>query len=139
MVWIDFLHEWQNPKDVDPRFRHYCMNELPSADRKQIVLINQVLAHDINVGYHQMTGVVDRINGTRITEMKDVMAAFDRPSNKHHLIEVDNHAGPWGYSDVNSAGTTIISGQASHSLNLSFGLSARSRSGDSGTPSVGDR
>ena len=29
-------------------------------------------------------------------------------------------------------GTTTISGQASHSLKLSFGLSARSRSGDSG-------
>jgi hypothetical protein len=33
------------------------------------------------------------------------------------------------------AGTTIISGQLSHSLKMSFGLSDRSRSGDS-TPMV---
>jgi hypothetical protein len=31
------------------------------------------------------------------------------------------------------AGTTTISGQLAHSLNVSFGFSARSRSSDSGT------
>src|SRR5690606_2808192 len=61
-------------KDVEPRFRFLYVDGLPSPERKEIVLLSQVLAHDINVGYHRLlNAVVDRINGVTITDMKDVL------------------------------------------------------------------
>ena len=60
--------------------------------------------------------------------------------SRHQMIPIFLARQPFEDRNANDpAGTTIISGQASHSLKLSFGLSARSRSGESGTPSVGDR
>jgi S1-C subfamily serine protease len=106
----DYLSAWSNWNEIDPRFRHYCANELPSSERRQIVLINQVLAHEINVGYHQMRGViVERVNGMRIRELRDVIPAFAKPKDGFHIIEVDNHAGFGESVDYYSAfGTTIV-------------------------------
>jgi S1-C subfamily serine protease len=105
----DYLASW-DWKDVDPRFRHYYTNELPSARKKEIVIVNQVLAHDINVGYHQVRGtIVERINGVPITEMRDVLEAVKAPLGKFHVIEVDNHAGKGDTSDYHSSfGTHMV-------------------------------
>ncbi|MBI3551183.1 MAG: hypothetical protein HY077_01590 [Elusimicrobia bacterium] len=89
----DYMSQWPW-KDVEPRFRHYYSDVLPTQSRKQVVLISQVLAHDVNVGYHKWGNVVvEKINGRPITEMRDVIAAFEHPLGRHHVIEVDNHAG----------------------------------------------
>ena len=46
------------------------------------MLVNQVLAHDINVGYHQIHGaVVERINGVDIVAMRDVPRALAAPAS----------------------------------------------------------
>lgn len=105
----DFLSVW-DWKDVNPRFRHYYNEGLPSPRRKEIVIVNQVLAHDINVGYHQVrAAVVDRINGVDITEMADVPGALRAPPGKYHIIEIDYHGAPGEASDYHSAfGTRIV-------------------------------
>ncbi|MCK6550689.1 hypothetical protein L6R52_32930, partial [Myxococcota bacterium] len=105
----DYMASW-DWKDVDARFKHYYSNELPSARRKEVVIINQVLAHDANVGYHQLRGaVVDRINGVVITEMADVLTALASPSGAFHVIEIDHHAGRGDSSDYSAFfGTHIV-------------------------------
>src|SRR5581483_3261049 len=60
--------------------------------RKQVVVINQVLPHEINKGYHETHVVVDKINGVLINEMRDVLKAFAAPIGNYHVIEIDSHA-----------------------------------------------
>jgi S1-C subfamily serine protease len=84
------LWDWEK---VETRFRYYYSEALPSASRKELVIVNQVLAHEINVGYHMLhNSIVDRINHHPISEMKDVLAAFEKPIGTHHVIDLDNAA-----------------------------------------------
>jgi S1-C subfamily serine protease len=102
MTW-----KWEN---VAPRLKHYYYNRLPSARYKQVVLLNQVLAHDINVGYHQFHGaVVERINSIDIVTMRDIPRALEAPLGKFHIIELDHHGMRGESSDYHSSyGTRIV-------------------------------
>jgi len=107
----EYMHDW-DWAEKHHRYRHYAYEELPSERRKQIVLLPQILIHDINLGYHQMReAVVERINGIAITEMRDVVRALEKPLGKFHVIETDDH-GPRSESrrsDYHSAhGTRIV-------------------------------
>lgn len=77
-----------------------------------MVIIHQVLAHEINLGYHLMSEmVVERINGIEIADMRDVVRAVASPRGDFHVIETDYH-GPRGEShrsDYHSSyGTRIV-------------------------------
>jgi S1-C subfamily serine protease len=69
-------------------------NGMASESRKEIVLINEVLPHDINVGYHNLKqAVVAKVNGRPISELKDVVEAFRHPLGDFHVIELDHPSG----------------------------------------------
>lgn len=110
----DYMATW-DWNDISPRFRHYYYDQLPSERRREIVIVNQVLAHDINVGYHQLRGaVVERINGVDIASMSDVLRAVRTPSGRHHVIEIDSHGVAGDSSDYHSAyGTRVVLDAAS--------------------------
>jgi len=105
----DYMATWKW-EHVAPRFRHYYYSRLPSERHEQIVLVNQVLAHDINVGYHQIHGaVVERINDIDIVAMRDVPRALATPVGKFHVIELDYHGMRGESSDYHASyGTRII-------------------------------
>jgi S1-C subfamily serine protease len=105
----DYMATWKWD-NVTPRFKHYYYSRLPSERHEQIVLVNQVLAHDINVGYHQVHGaVVERINGIDIVAMRDVARALAEPVGKFHVIELDYHGMRGESSDYHSSyGTRIV-------------------------------
>jgi hypothetical protein len=105
----DYMACW-DWKDVSPRFRHYYSNLLPSEHRKQIILVSQVLAHDVNVGYHQLRGaVIERINGVDIVDMGDVPRALQKPHGRHHVIEMDCYGQLGDSSDYHAVfGTRIV-------------------------------
>lgn len=89
----NFMNIWK-PENQDPRFRHYADNVLPSEGRRQVVILKQVLPHDVNIGYHRVgSAVVDKVNGRTVSDLKDVIAAFQTPMDGWHVVEVDNHAG----------------------------------------------
>lgn len=101
----NYMNTWKW-EEVLARFRHYSEEGLPSQDRRQIVILNQVLAHDANVGYHGVNqAVVVRVNGVPIAEMRDLPAAFAQPRNGFHVLELDNHASVWG---ADGAGTRLV-------------------------------
>ncbi len=107
----EYMHDW-DWAEKHHRYRHYAYEAFPSERRKQIVLLPQILVHDINLGYHQMReAIVERINGVEITEMRDVVRALEHPLGKFHVIETDDH-GPRSESrrsDYHSAhGTRIV-------------------------------
>src|SRR6476619_2864491 len=65
---------------------------MPSERRSEVVIVHSVLAHETNLGYHQVQGaVVERINGVDITEMRDVLGALADPQGGFHVIETDFH------------------------------------------------
>ena len=71
-----------------------------------------MLAHEINLGYHQMREmIVERVNGIDITEIADVVRALASPQGRFHVIETDYH-GPRSEShrsDYHSSyGTRIV-------------------------------
>ena len=105
----DYMSTWKWD-NVAPRFKHYYYSRLPSERHEQIVLVNQVLAHDVNVGYHQVHGaVVERINGVDIVSMRDVPRAFETPIGNFHVIELDYHGTRGESSDYHASyGTRIV-------------------------------
>lgn len=89
----NYMDIW-DAKEVLARFRHYADNLLPNDKRRQVVIINQVLPHDVNIGYHKLQQVVvERVNGRDIASLSDVIAALASPQGPRHVIEIDNHAG----------------------------------------------
>ena len=105
----DYMATWKWD-NVSPRFKHYYYNRLPSPRHEQIVLVNQVLAHDINVGYHQVNGaIVERINGIDIISLRDVPRALAAPIGRFHVIELDHHGTRGESSDYHASyGTRIV-------------------------------
>ncbi len=106
---FSYLSVW-DWKDVDARFKYLYDWALPSASRRQVVIINQVLAHDINIGYHKLNGAaVERINGVPVGDMGDVVKAFEAPRGEFHVLELDHHAGSRMESDYwSDPGTRLV-------------------------------
>jgi hypothetical protein len=107
----EYMHEWEWAKEHH-RYRHFAYEVFPSPRRKQVVLVREVLAHQINLGYHQMSeAIVERVNGVEIVELRDVVRALASPAGDFHVIETDYH-GPRGESqrsDYHSSyGTRIV-------------------------------
>jgi hypothetical protein len=102
--YIKFL-DWDK---VGSRFRYYFYGgELPSPRRTEVVFINQVLADEINVGYHALrSAVVDRVNGRVIANIHDVVEAVLHPQNGYHVVEIDHHGIPGEYAEF--CGTRVI-------------------------------
>jgi hypothetical protein len=100
---------WEWAKDHH-RYNHCYYELFPSAERKQIVIVHEVLAHEINLGYHQVHGaIVEKINGVRIVEIRDLLHALVAPLGKFHVIETDYHGPRRESSDYHAAyGTRIV-------------------------------
>jgi hypothetical protein len=78
---------WGN---VPTKFRNLYENGSISPDHEQIVVLSQVLPHEINVGYHEETNmIVSRVNGQKIRNMSDVVAAFQKPAGDFDVVETD--------------------------------------------------
>lgn len=104
----DFMAMWEWDK-VHYRYKHYYYDQLPSERHKQIVILNKVLPHDVNVGYHQVDGaVVERINGIDIVEIRDVLRAFETPLGEFDVIELDYHGQRGETSDYHTTYGTLI-------------------------------
>lgn len=104
----NYLAQW-NWNDVDPRFKYFYANGLPSESRKQVVLVSQVLAQDVNAGYHKLSHVlVEEINGIPITQMRDVPKAFEKPAGRYHVIGKDHPDSAGAVDYYAAAGVRII-------------------------------
>jgi hypothetical protein len=103
------MHNWEWAKDHH-RYAYHAYEVFPSPRRKQVVLIHEVLAHAINIGYHQVRGaIVERVNGVDITEMSDLVRALEMSPGRFHVIETDYHGPRSESSDYHSAyGTRIV-------------------------------
>ena len=84
----NYIETWEDEKDVPTELRYLTEEGLPSAERRQVVLISHVLADPVNEGYHEYGNlVVSTINGRRIGSLPDVVEAFRQPQNGFHVIQ----------------------------------------------------
>lgn len=78
---------------AEPHIYNYLLNSAfkPTDERKSIVVLSFILPSDITLGYHGLSQlVVDKINGMKISSMRDIPAAFAlNPQEKYDVIEFE--------------------------------------------------
>ncbi len=63
-------------------------NEEQRQNRKDVVLLVQVLADEVNIGYHEfINGIISKVNGKKINVMEDLVSAFETWDGDYHVIE----------------------------------------------------
>lgn len=86
----DYMDLWQDWRLVPATYRYYYSSGHPSAGRTEVVVLTQIFAHDVTVGYHGLADlVVTRVNGRPIGAMRDLPAAFAAPLAGFHIIEAE--------------------------------------------------
>jgi S1-C subfamily serine protease len=88
LVFTPLTLNYMRTKDGSD-FNAYYYEGLPTPNRKQVVLISHILSHEINKGYGSSctNGIVRSVNGHPISEMKDLLKAFEDPKDGRHVIE----------------------------------------------------
>lgn len=89
---VNYLKEYNDGRD----WQYYAPTELlyyyyygePTVDRREIIVLVKVLAHEVNVGYHDFSDVViARVNGGVVATMAELVKAFERHRGPYHVIE----------------------------------------------------
>lgn len=87
---FNYMAAWGRWDNVPSKFRwaYEALNATPQ--RRQVVVLNQILPHQVNVGYHDIEQVIVRkVNGVEIVDMDSLVKAFEKPVDGYHLIELD--------------------------------------------------
>lgn len=67
------------------------INGEPLDDRRQVLVLVKVLADEINIGYHASQNVViSFVNGKHVSNIKDLVDAFEAHQGTYHVIEDTN-------------------------------------------------
>lgn len=89
---VNYMSLFRSFNDSSPTNLDYYYYYLsPTENRREIIVLNKVLADEINVGYHNVWGndVIKIVNGKEISTMKDFVYAFESNKSKYHIIEND--------------------------------------------------
>jgi S1-C subfamily serine protease len=93
----DLLNEWGSEwwNDAPLDFRYYLIGQgrLNKEDRKEVVVLLQVLSDDINVGYHNNgNDIVDKVNGKTFTSFREFVQLLNEVKVKTQftVIEFEN-------------------------------------------------
>ncbi len=96
VVSIDLLKAWgpkwweQAPLDV----LYYLAGtgRLNEKERKELVILTQVLPDNLNVGYHNYQNeIVSRVNGIEIKAFQDLVSLLHSQKKKYVIIETENN------------------------------------------------
>jgi len=123
LVFTPFNMNYPGVTDsTPPELKALCFHDVPTRERRQVVLLNHILSHVINKGYGPSFNdvIVTAVNGHPIGDMKELVAAFKDPKDGRHVIEIDK---------AKEAGTRIVldaaqSGQASAEILREYGVPA---------------
>lgn len=91
----DYLAIWGEdwPGKVPSHLYHYFRDTAfaPTPQRREIVLLNYVLPHDINLGYQRLGRlVVKKFNGKEIAQLSDIIEAKKlNPESKFDVVEFE--------------------------------------------------
>ncbi len=89
----NFLFEWgrQWYFSAPTKLISIYQNDIRTDSRRQVILLTKVLADEINQGYHDYENlVIVKVNGRSISDMKDLVKAFEENREAYDIIEDDN-------------------------------------------------
>ncbi|MDI6758262.1 MAG: trypsin-like peptidase domain-containing protein [Candidatus Omnitrophota bacterium] len=89
----NYLETWGNNwgTEAPSGLLYYHYNNFPSKERKEIVVLQMVLAHDINIGYHNIQSLIIRqINGQKISTLNEAIKALNENKGVFHVIETES-------------------------------------------------
>jgi len=85
---LEYGSQWFMTAPV--KLLNFYQEGVRTADRKQLVILTKVLADEINLGYHDIDNIIiERINGKKISSIRDVIDAFENNKGLYHIIEDD--------------------------------------------------
>ncbi|HVE11836.1 MAG TPA: serine protease [Elusimicrobiota bacterium] len=85
----NYIDNWDY-REVPTHLKYYLEYGLPTAERKEVVILGHVLPHDINAGYQDYNGVVlESVNGRPVSSLKDVVEGLKSPKGRYHVIVFD--------------------------------------------------
>ncbi len=92
----DYLRNWgtswrvQFPLELDP-----YKNGSVTPERRERVVVSQILPADINISYESVRGqVVDKVNGITIKDLSGLVLALKSPVNGFDIFEFESGNGP---------------------------------------------
>ncbi len=88
----NYLLEWGSQWffSAPSKLLYFYQNGIRTGERKEIILMSKVLADEINLGYHDMDNVViEKVNGKKIADMKDLVRAVEENKEPFHVFEDD--------------------------------------------------
>lgn len=91
----DLIREWRNEwgdermrAPVDFVYQLFGAGKLNEENKKQIVVLLNVLPDDINVGYHEHSNlIIDKVNGEKFDSFKDFILKLNNNKNPFTVIE----------------------------------------------------
>jgi S1-C subfamily serine protease len=124
----NFMRLFDNGAPV--RMRDLAELGLQTPEQMEVVFINVVLPHDVNVGYHKLgQAIVTEINGQKIHALKDVIPALQKPQDGYQVIKLDH----WNGAPDNRASEIVLDAKEADAANpeilKAFGI-ASDRSDD---------
>jgi S1-C subfamily serine protease len=89
----NYLRTWgKSPyKDAPNNLLYYFKHGEKNSNQKEVIVLNKVLADDVNVGYHHLKNkIVATVNGNEISTMESMVKAFEKNKNKYHIIKMES-------------------------------------------------
>ncbi len=81
---------WWNASPVD--LKYHLIMDSASPEREQVVIMQYVLADEVNVGYHAMEDmIVETVNGESVTDLKDMIQKIE--SSTAQYVEIGAEGG----------------------------------------------
>jgi len=99
----NYLQTWNNMDDVPVHLADYYYHGRPSDDRKQVIVLTNILGDELTVGYDDFEDhVITHVNGTAIASMEDAVQAIEGNEGAYHVL-----ADEWGNRIVLDRAATI--------------------------------
>ncbi|MFA5518639.1 MAG: hypothetical protein WDA74_05225, partial [Spirochaetota bacterium] len=89
----NYMQEWGNQwfLTAPAKLMNLYINGTRTENKKEVILLSRVLADEINQGYHNISNlVIEKVNDHNISEMKDLVKAFEENKGLFHIIEDDS-------------------------------------------------
>ncbi len=86
---VNYLKTWGAKWvfDAPDNLANHYFYKRRTDDRREIIVLTQVLADEHNVGYHDLKNrVILQVNDRKISTMNDLVAAFENNDGKYHII-----------------------------------------------------
>jgi S1-C subfamily serine protease len=89
---LNYLQTWDNMEDVPVHLATYYYHGRQSSERRQVVVLTNILGDELTVGYDDFKDhVITHVNGKAISQMEDLVEAIEGSEGMYHVI-----ADEWG-------------------------------------------